>query len=409
MFFNAAQEICKTLSDMGYTAYFAGGWVRDLLRGAETDEIDIATSAPPTVIQEIFPKTIPVGIAFGVVIVVNEGINFEVTTFRSDHPYLDGRHPEGVDFSTAEKDAQRRDFTINGMFYDPLTKSILDYVNGRQDLQNGMIRAIGTPQERFAEDRLRMIRAVRFASRLGFHIEQKTAEAIVIYAATLFPSVSMERVWQELCKMAQYPHFDKAILMLHQLGLLPIIFPQLKETSLAEIEHRVGSFIYFPPNTPTMAYLLELFPKASLDEKLQLCTYLKTSLREQKLVEFFTSSETFFHRESKELYEWAHFYSHPLSTLFIGVTAAKILTAERPHFLEEQNKRYKQLEEQIERIKNNRPLLSAADLAQAGISPGKLMGILLKEGERLAINHACTSASGVLDLLRGSPLWPHDL
>lgn len=404
-----AQKICKTLTDAGYTAYFAGGWVRDLLRGAETDEIDIATSAPPTVIQELFPKTIPVGISFGVVIVVSEGVNFEVTTFRRDHPYQDGRHPEGIDFSTAEMDAQRRDFTINGMFYDPVTKRVLDYVNGREDLQKGIIRAIGNPQERFAEDRLRMIRAVRFASRLGFRIEQKTTDAIITHAHTLFPSVSIERVWQEFCKMAQYPHFDKAILLLHQLGLLPIIFPQLKELPLSEIEHRVHSFTHFPPNTPTIAYLLELFPKASLEEKLQLCIYLKTSLQEQKLVEFFSSSEAFFKREQKELYEWAHFFAHPLASLFIGIKAAKIVTPERAHFLDEQNKRHKQLEKQIERIKNNRPLLSAADLTQAGIAPGKLMGLLLKEGERLAINQACASPSEVLDLLRHSPLWPHDL
>jgi poly(A) polymerase len=149
---SVATEICKTLLDHGYIAYFAGGWVRDLLLGRQTDEIDIATSAPPYIIQELFPKTIPVGIAFGVVIVVKEGINFEVTTFRKDHIYIDGRHPTGIDFSTPKKDAERRDFTINGMFYDPLTQTIYDYIGGQEDLKNGIIRAIGNAHERFLED-----------------------------------------------------------------------------------------------------------------------------------------------------------------------------------------------------------------------------------------------------------------
>ncbi len=163
--------------------------MRDLLLHKSSHEIDIATSAPPHIIQHLFPRTVAVGIQFGVIVVVLEGINFEVTTFRKDHPYQDGRHPEGVDYSTPEKDAERRDFTINGMFYDPLTEIIYDFVGGKEDLKRKVIRAIGNPHARFAEDRLRMIRAVRFAARLGFEIESETAKAIEEHAHHLFPAV----------------------------------------------------------------------------------------------------------------------------------------------------------------------------------------------------------------------------
>jgi poly(A) polymerase len=395
-----AKTICQTLFDAGYTAYIAGGWVRDLLLGQESDEIDIATSAPPYVIQKLFPKTIPVGIAFGVVIVVIEGINFEVTTFRKDHPYSDGRHPTGIDFSTAEKDAQRRDFTINGMFYDPLTETLHDYVGGKEDLHKGIIRTIGDPEERFSEDRLRMVRAVRFASRLGFTIDEATAKAITTYAPTLFPSVSIERIWQELCKMAAYPHFDQAILMLHHFGLLSAIFPQLRTTSLETIKKRVEPFPYFPMGAPPIAYLLELFPSLSLEERLQLCLYLKTSTQERKLVEFFTASQELFTRPSVEPVEWAHFYAHPLSELFTHIAAARLLPPHRAPFLEEHTQRFKSLKKHIERIQIKNPLITSAHLQQIGIPPGKKMGLFLKMAERIAINENLNLPEAVLQRLQ---------
>src|SRR5262249_16256563 len=145
------------------------------------------------------------------------------------------------------------------------------------DLKKKVVRAIGEPHERFREDRLRMVRAARFAARLGFTIADETAKAIRMHAQTLFPSVSMERIWQELSKMAAHPHFDKALIMLHELGLLQVIFPSLQNTPLSEINKRVEPFIYFPEGTPTMAFLLQLFPNATLKQRLELCDYLKTS------------------------------------------------------------------------------------------------------------------------------------
>lgn len=387
-----ATSICQTLFESGYTAYFAGGWVRDLLLDRPSDEIDIATSAPPAVIQELFSKTIPVGIEFGVVIVVLEGINFEVTTFRKDHPYLDGRHPEGVDFSTPEKDAMRRDFTINGMFYDPLSEQIHDYVEGREDLERGIIRAIGKAEERFTEDRLRMLRAVRFSARFGFTIEEATQKAIRESAHSLLPAVSMERIWQEFTKMASYPHFDQALLELKRLYILETIFPQLKEV---DIEKLVAPFPYFPLETPTIIYLLELFPHVSLEERLSLCDYLKVTNRDKKLASFFFHSLIPFRDHS----EWAHFYAAPHAKLFLQVQAAKLLPPERLHFFNEHEKRERGLKRHIERIQKNHPLVTSALLKKHGIEAGKEMGVLLKKAEAYAINHDLHSAEEVLKVL----------
>src|SRR6185437_5720237 len=166
--YEVATHIVKRLVEAGHLAYFAGGWVRDFLLNHPSDDIDIATSASVEEIQALFPKTIPVGIAFGIVIVVEKGHQFEVATFRKDRGYVDGRRPTGIDPASPEEDAQRRDFTLNGMFYDPLQKKVLDFVSGQEDLKKGIIRAIGNPHERFLEDRLRMMRAVRYGTRFGF-------------------------------------------------------------------------------------------------------------------------------------------------------------------------------------------------------------------------------------------------
>ena len=236
--FHIANKIVKKLYEEGYTAYFAGGWVRDFLMHRTSDDIDIATEASVEDVQRIFPKTIPVGVNFGIVIVVEEGHQFEVATFRKDEGYRDGRRPISVASADAKQDAERRDFTINGMFYDPMQQEIIDYVEGKKDIEKGIIRAIGNPHERFLEDRLRMIRAVRYASRFHFSIESETLKAILDHSDALFPAVAIERVWNEFCKIAAYPHFDIALITLHRLNLLPVIFPLLKDIPIEEIQSR---------------------------------------------------------------------------------------------------------------------------------------------------------------------------
>src|SRR3954466_5766295 len=179
----AARRLVDRLREAGHVAYFAGGCVRDLLRGEVPKDFDIATDARPETVQKLFPRTYAVGAHFGVIVVLENEFQFEVATFRSAGVYLDGRRPVEVHFATAEEDAARRDFTINGMFFDPEKDEVIDFVGGRADLERRVIRAIGDPGQRFAEDRLRMLRAVRFATVLGFEIEAATWGAVVASAS----------------------------------------------------------------------------------------------------------------------------------------------------------------------------------------------------------------------------------
>ncbi len=204
-----ARMIVQTLRQYGYEAYLAGGCVRDKLLSVEPKDFDVATSAHAEEVQRFFPHTIPVGAQFGVVVVVHGEETCEVATFRSDGLYLDGRHPVSVSFSNAREDAVRRDFTINGMFYDPETEQVIDYVDGQLDLAAGVIRAIGDPRARFAEDRLRMLRAIRLAARLGFTIEAETFAAIQELAPTIV-DIAWERIGDEIIKILTEPSFDKA-------------------------------------------------------------------------------------------------------------------------------------------------------------------------------------------------------
>ena len=221
-----ALEIVKTLSDAGFKAYWAGGCVRDMIMGLEPEDYDIATEALPNHVMRLFNKTIPVGVSFGVIKVLLEKFEFEVATFRSDGKYIDGRHPEKVHFSSEKEDALRRDFTINGIFYDPLQKKIIDYVNGQQDIKNGIIRSINAPRDRFSEDRLRLIRAVRFAAKFNYDIEAETCQAIKEMSLSIL-QVSAERVRDELMKMLMGPHPASSIKLLDKVGLLKVILPEV--------------------------------------------------------------------------------------------------------------------------------------------------------------------------------------
>lgn len=198
--FIEALSVARRLKDAGFEVYFAGGCVRDALLGIHAKDIDLATEANPDQVEEVFLKTIPVGKGFGTMIVVCDSYQFEVTTFRSDGVYLDGRHPESIRFTDAREDALRRDFTVNAMFYDPFTHDVIDFVEGEADLKQHLIRAVGEAKTRFEEDKLRLLRAIRFASQLGFQIEQKTWEALSAAHADL-AVVARERVLNELLKL----------------------------------------------------------------------------------------------------------------------------------------------------------------------------------------------------------------
>ncbi|HEY4678877.1 MAG TPA: CCA tRNA nucleotidyltransferase, partial [Candidatus Angelobacter sp.] len=224
-----AIRIAHTLRQSGFSAYLVGGCVRDLLLDREPADYDVATSATPNEVIRIFPQTFAVGAQFGVVLVpvrrdTPEGqpnnYAIEVATFRSDGAYSDGRHPDEVQFSKdARLDVQRRDFTINGLLLDPDTREVLDYVGGREDLKRGIIRTIGQAHQRFGEDKLRMLRAVRFAARFGFALESHTAAAIRAQAARIH-AVSCERIRDELTKMLTEGKARRAFELLDETGLL---------------------------------------------------------------------------------------------------------------------------------------------------------------------------------------------
>ncbi len=226
-----AEAVVAQLKAAGFTALWAGGCVRDHLLGKTPKDFDVATNARPEQVRSVFGnrRTLAVGEAFGVIVVLGPNKaagQIEVATFRSDGAYIDGRRPESVAFSTPEIDAQRRDFTINGMFYDPLERRVLDYVGGEKDLAAGVIRAIGVPQARMEEDKLRMLRAVRFAATFDFKLDDDTADAVREMAEQIHV-VSAERISQELRRMLVHSHRHRAIELCLSVALLPQILPEL--------------------------------------------------------------------------------------------------------------------------------------------------------------------------------------
>jgi poly(A) polymerase len=225
---NTARAIAARLRERGHTAYFAGGCVRDIVRRVTPKDFDIATSATPEAVQQIFTRTYAVGAHFGVIVVVENGFQFEVATFRSDDAYIDGRHPTAVHFSSPEEDAKRRDFTINGMFYDPANEKVIDFVGGRADLEQKLIRAIGEPAQRFQEDRLRMLRAIRFATVLDYKIDNRTWDAVVANAASI-NQISAERIREELMRIFLSPNRVRGWDLLDETGLLRAILPEIEK------------------------------------------------------------------------------------------------------------------------------------------------------------------------------------
>ncbi len=222
----AALRIVQRLQEAGFETYFAGGCVRDVLLGREPKDFDIATSARPRDVRSLFRNSGMVGAHFGVVLVHEPEADFEIATFRTDGVYLDGRRPKDVRFSSAEEDAQRRDFTINGIFQNPITGEVIDYVGGQADLQAGLIRAIGNPADRFREDHLRLLRAVRFATNLGFELEPVTLAAVKEEAPSI-SHISAERVRDELVRILESPRRLRGFDLLVGTGLLSEILPEI--------------------------------------------------------------------------------------------------------------------------------------------------------------------------------------
>ncbi len=224
-----ALGLARCLAKAGFQAFWVGGCVRDARLGQAPTDYDIATDATPDEIEHLFRKTIPVGKQFGVIMVLEAGHEYQVATFRAEGDYADGRRPGSVRFTDAREDTLRRDFTINGLFYDPLADELHDWVGGQADLEARRIRTIGDPAERFGEDRLRLLRAVRFAVQLGFEIEPATFAVVQQHAAAI-REVSAERIRDELLKLFRLPHAAHGLDLLHESRLLPEVLPELAAT-----------------------------------------------------------------------------------------------------------------------------------------------------------------------------------
>lgn len=278
----AAIEVIERLQEQGFQALLAGGCVRDMLLGRPAKDYDVATNAQPADVMRLFSRTLKVGAKFGVVIVLIRKQQVEVATFRSEAGYEDGRHPTEVRFTTPAEDAGRRDFTINGMFYDPLAEQVIDYVEGQADLARRVLRTIGSPEERFGEDYLRMLRAVRFSTRLEFAIEPETYAAIGRNAARI-ARISGERIAVELEGILVHPNRARGAAMLFETGLAQVIFPGFDGEQARQaiaVLGRLRKTVGFPLS---LAALFSGCPASFATER---CEILKLSNKQARHLEF---------------------------------------------------------------------------------------------------------------------------
>jgi tRNA nucleotidyltransferase/poly(A) polymerase len=258
---DSAIAIIEELRRHGHEAYLVGGCVRDMVMGSEPADYDIARCAHPEQIVRIFPRTESIGAQFGVVLVIYHGKPFEVATFRSDQAYVDGRRPTGVVFTDAKQDVLRRDFTINGLLYDPTTGQVIDYVNGQADIQAKVVRAIGDPHARFEEDKLRILRAIRFGARLGYTIEPATWDAVRAMASGIH-QVSSERIREELTRILTEGQAAHGFRMLDESGLRAQVIPELQWTE--HIEKSLAMVKAGAPADFAMGVLLHHTPAADI-------------------------------------------------------------------------------------------------------------------------------------------------
>jgi len=413
-----AVDVVQRLSAAGYQALWAGGCVRDLLMSRTPGDYDVATNATPDQVRQVFGprRTIPVGESFGVIIVrgPHDAGQIEVATFRSEGPYSDGRRPDHVAFSTAEQDAHRRDFTINGMFYDPVEEKILDYVGGEADLKARRLRAIGEPHERIREDKLRMLRAIRFAAVLDFELDETTARAVadMAHEVTL---VSAERIAQELQKMLASPSRRRAIELADATGLLAVVFPELgraderepktwNETLEALDRLELARFEL------ALATLLRRLPASHPDDDrrrseeregertgsvLSLCRRLKLSNDQTDLVVWLVASQgNVDGLERAEPWQWKRFLQHPQAGLLLRfLSVLRRVTGEDATSVE-------YLADLARRLTpdeiNPPPLMTGGDLKRLGLKPGPRFRELLDAVRNAQLNGEVTTRDEAL-------------
>lgn len=423
-----ALAILKTLHDQGHEAYFAGGAVRDLLLEKSISEIDIATSASPQEIEQLFPKTIPVGKQFGVIVVVQDTNHYEVTTFRKEADYVDGRHPTRVSFTDARHDVERRDFTVNALFFNPFTEEVIDYLKGREDLERKLIRTVGPPQSRFQEDKLRLLRALRFACQLDFEIEQQTYQQVKEHASQL-TQVSWERIRDEVLKILTGPDPSRGLKLMSDSGILEVILPEIaamqgvqqppqfhpegdvfvhtclmfelsqerSETLALEILlHDVGK-----PPTFIIKERIRFDGHADLGAKMaeEICRRLRISNQQiEEVVDVVKDHLRFIHvqemREStlKRFLRKPNFSDHlELHRLDSLASHGKLSSY---HFCQEK------LEELSQEAMRPKPLINGHDLIRLGLEPGPLFSEILSAIEDFQLEGKLSSKEETLDWVK---------
>lgn len=397
----AAEWIVRRLREEGFEALLAGGCVRDMLQGREPKDYDVATSARPEQLLRLFRRTLKVGVQFGVVMVGDAGPWIEVATFRSDVHYSDGRHPDRVVFSGARQDAQRRDFTVNGLFYDPTRQEVIDYVGGQADLQRRLLRAIGEPGERFAEDHLRLLRAVRFAAVLDFAIEPLTWQAVVEHAA-LLKKVSRERVLEELERMLTSPGRAVGMRMLAESSLLPYAIPaggMGQAWPIAWVDLACRRLAELPERTDfacALAATLVEWPARRVDE---LCREMTCSNDLRKQVVWLISSLPHAHRaadlslaEVKRLIASGYFGN--LAPLLRADLAARLAPLTPWHVL------LKRVEAIPAEQAKPQPLVGGDDLKALGIIPGPIYSQVLDAVYTAQLNEEVVQHRDALAMVR---------
>lgn len=369
----AAIEIVKQLNRNGYEALLAGGCVRDMLISRKANDYDVATNARPEEVMKIFKRTLKVGAKFGVVIVLIEHQQVEVATFRSETGYADGRHPGAVKFVSAAEDAGRRDFTINGMFYDPVKGKLIDYVDGHKDLRKKIIRTIGEPEERFSEDYLRILRAVRFSTQLGFRIESKTWSAVCKNAEKI-AKISGERISMELEGILIEPNRSAGASMLIKSGLAEAIFPGFAGKQ-AELAVRILSQL--PKKVDFALALAGFFAGSETEYAIENLHILKLSRSQNKQIKFLLSNRGKLLDDQMSLAELKLIASEPYFRNLYELQRA-IQEADKKTIVPLVNldKRLKALGDVELRPK---PLLNGHDLIRLGAVPGPALGQLSEE------------------------------
>jgi poly(A) polymerase len=412
-----ATSIVRRLQGAGFEALWVGGCVRDFLLGREPQDFDITTNARPDAVEQLFPKTIAVGKKFGVIIVVEHGQQFQVATFRAEADYQDGRHPETVTFGDARADALRRDFTVNGLFYDPVSQQLHDWVDGGKDLRAKTLRTIGTPEERFAEDHLRLLRAVRFAAQLGFEIEPGTFAAVRRLAPKI-RLITAERIRDELLKLFYPAHAARGLVLLHESGLLPEILPELAATVACDQSpdyHPEGSVFNhirlmlekLPPDaSPALVWSVLMHDvakpvTAQRDAATGKITFYEHEKIGADMTEQILARLRFPNREIEEIAacvrhhmqfkDAPHMRKATLRRLLLRETFPVELELHRLDCLGSHGRLdiYDFLGREAEALKRlpaiRPPLLTGADLIALGVKPGPAMGALLAEIRELQL------------------------